>query len=88
MEDSIKLIDLFSVPESKLTYLSDIATDINYIPLETSKNSNINGIFKIATCNGKIYISQINEVLCFDSLGQFIHINYRGKTKTRENILI
>lgn len=78
---SIKVIDLFSEPESEITKVSDIATDLDYIPLQTSVNSLIKSITKIVTCNNKIYIrNNYDDILCFDRKGNFLYkLNKTGR---------
>ena len=71
---SIRVIDLLSEPESTISNLSDIATDVNYIPLETGKNSMIKFINKVIIRGDYIYINNAaNEILCFDMNGKFIN---------------
>ena len=38
-DGTIKVIDLFSEPESEIVKVSDIATNLKYIPLQTTENS-------------------------------------------------
>lgn len=68
-----KVIDLFPTRVPMITNISDIASDITYIPLETSKNSKIDFISEIAACNNNMYISTLKEVFCFDQDGQFLY---------------
>jgi len=71
---SIIVIDLHSETESKITRLSDIAKDIDYIPLQTSEKSLIKNIAKIISCENKIYIkNNVVEVMCFNNEGQFLY---------------
>jgi hypothetical protein len=71
---SIKVIDLLSEPESEITCLSEIALDIEYIPLETTKNSMIKNIDKVKIREKYIYLkNNVIEVMCFDRKGRFIN---------------
>jgi hypothetical protein len=79
-----EVIDLFSEPGSEITNLSDIASDVEYIPLQTSENSLISRIFNVKT-NGDIIIiyHAVNfnsELICFDNTGRFLNkLNKTGR---------
>jgi len=70
---SVRVIDLISEPESEFTRVSDIATDLVYIPLQTTNNSLIRFINKIETLDNKIFIKSSSEILCFDNKGNFLY---------------
>lgn len=70
---TIKTIDLLAPPASTLVNLSDIAIDVEYIPLQTTGNSLIERIGKIITCENRIYIKNGLEVMCFDKEGHFLY---------------
>jgi len=76
---TIKVIDVISSPDSEIINLSEIALDIEYIPLQTSKNILIEGIFEIITCANKIYVNTLTNVICFDIKGQFLYDLSRGE---------
>ncbi len=82
--DSVIEIDLLSEPESVITGLSDIAENIEYIPLQTTENSLI-GAFTLKTLNvdDRIYIQNggmAGEILCFDLNGKFLFkISNKGR---------
>lgn len=46
---TIRVIDILSEPGSEITNLSDIATDIDYIPLQTTANSLVGSIESTST---------------------------------------
>jgi hypothetical protein len=72
--NSVKVIDLLSEPESEITSLSEIESDIEYIPLETNNNSMIKNIDKVKIRDNYIYIkNNVLDVMCFDSKGQFLY---------------
>ena len=74
--ETVKVIDLLSEPESKVTKLSEIAANIEYIPLQTTKSSLIGPIIlKIININNRIFILNSGfqgEILCFDLNGKFL----------------
>ncbi len=74
--DSITRIDLLTEPESTIKKLSEIATTVEYIPLQTTENSFITSfVLKIVNKDDRIYIqnSQMrNEILCFNRDGKFL----------------
>lgn len=74
--DSVIEIDLLSEPESVITGLSDIAENIEYIPLQTTENSLIDAFtLKILNVGDRIYIQNggmAGEILCFDINGKFL----------------
>ncbi len=70
--DIIK-IDLLSEAESKISNLSDIASDIEYIPLQTIGNSLISRVDKVILTQDKIYLNNRgDEIMCFDKRGNFL----------------
>lgn len=88
-DGSIKVIDLLSEPESEITKLSDIATDLVYVPLQTTENSLIKSITKIVTCGNKIYIRNgYTDILCFDKEGKFLYkLNKPGRGPGEYNFI-
>lgn len=78
IEESIIKIDLLSEPESTVTRLSDIATDIEYISLETNNSSILGSIRqKIIATDSRFYIKSIigalnSCIFCFDRQGRFL----------------
>lgn len=71
--DNIGVIDLLSQPSDKLTKLSEIASDVEYIPLQTSKNSLISYIQDLKTDSTRFYIYILTKILCFDKKGKFLY---------------
>lgn len=80
-EDTIKTIDLLMEAESEITMLSEIAENIEYIPLETTENSLVGSVTKFIKCDKRIYIkNSFDEIICFDSEGKFINkLNKLGR---------
>jgi hypothetical protein len=74
--DSVIRIDLLSEPESKITKLSEIAENVEYIPLQTTDSSLIGPfILKIINRENRIYVRNSGlegEILCFDLVGKFL----------------
>ena len=67
------VIDLLESPIAEITNLSDIATDVEYIPLQTSEESMIRYVYDIRTSDNKIFINLNNRVLCFDKAGNYLY---------------
>ena len=74
--DSVLVIDLLSEPEFTIKKLSEIATNVEYIPLQTTESSLISSfVLKIVNIDKRIYISPsgfMREILCFDIDGKFL----------------
>jgi hypothetical protein len=87
--DSVLKIDLFSEPVSEITRVSDIATELTYIPLQTTENSLVKSITKILTSDNKIYIRNGNsDILCFDRKGKFLYkFNKTGRGPGEYNFI-
>ncbi|PKO98456.1 MAG: hypothetical protein CVU13_09870 [Bacteroidetes bacterium HGW-Bacteroidetes-8] len=69
----IPMIDLESaVGSGKVFNLSDVATEIRYIPLETKKESLISNVNKIYFENDRIYLFTNNNIVIFDSNGKHL----------------
>jgi hypothetical protein len=70
---SVIEIDLLSEPGSKVKNLSEIAENVEYIPLQTVHNSLI-GSFKqkIVNRDTKVYILSGMDITCFDLDGKFL----------------
>lgn len=82
--DSILEIDLLSEPESKITRLSEIAENVEYIPMQTTDSSLIGDLVrKIVNIDDRIYILNSgleSEILCFNTDGKFYYkINKSGR---------
>lgn len=88
-DDNIKVIDLLAEPESEITNVSDIATDLFYAPLQTTENSLIKSITKIITRENKIYIRNgYTDILCFDKDGKFLYkLNKPGRGPGEYNFI-
>lgn len=77
--DSVIRIDLLSNPKSTIKKLSEFAKDVEYIPLQTTKNSLLGEFaLKIVNVDNRIYIhnSGLNGgIMCFDTDGKFLFKN-------------
>lgn len=73
---SITRIDLLSESKSTMTKLSECASSVEYIPLQTTKNSLLGEFtMKIVSVEDKIYIQNSGldgEIMCFDITGKFL----------------
>lgn len=67
------VIDLLESTVSEITNLSDIATDVEYIHLQSSEESMIRYVYDIRTSNNKIYINHLRQILCFDNDGNYLY---------------
>ncbi len=68
----VDVIDITSTPKSTMTNLSEIASDIDYIPLETNENSLINRILNLKVQGNYIYVGTLESVLCFSKSGKYL----------------
>jgi hypothetical protein len=72
-ESQKKVIDLLISPNSELTNISEIATDIEYLPLQTTEKSIIRYILDLKQTQNGLYIrSNTNEVFHFDNSGNYL----------------
>ena len=83
----IKEIRLVSNPDSLITKISEIASDIEYIPLQPSSNTQIRSIDKIISRGNKIYINLVNDLICFNDKGHFLYQLYGNGKETDENVV-
>lgn len=71
--NSVLKIDLLSEPGAKITKLTEFAANIEYIPLQTTESSLMGNIRrKIVNTDDRIYIINVDEILCFDTDGIFL----------------
>jgi hypothetical protein len=75
LKDEIFVVDVLSVPTETVNFLSDVAENIDYVPLETKQECLIGHIHNFSvTDNGKFYVNQIGRgILAFDSTGKFLY---------------
>lgn len=77
---TIKTIDLLSPGGQQITNLSDIADDIQYIPLETNPDALMRFVGSLKSFNDKFYINTVLELLVFDNTGKFLYkLDQRGR---------
>ena len=67
------VIDLLSRPSGEITDLSEIASDIEYIPFQTSEESLIRYINFFKTSNNKFYVNTLMDIICFDKTGRYLY---------------
>jgi len=71
--DSVIKIDLISEPGSTLKKISEFASNIEYMPLQTTTNSLIGSfVRKVVTTDKSIYILCGSEIFCFNMNGEFL----------------
>lgn len=71
--DELIKIDLLSGADLTLSNLSEIASDIQYIPLQTIDSSLLSRIDKVVIQGDNIYINDSGtDIICFDKIGNFI----------------
>ena len=83
-KDSVIRIDLFSEPKSTVTKLSEFATNVEYIPLQTNENSLLwEFVIKIVHTDNRIFIQNGGlggEIMCFDMAGKYLFkLDNRGR---------
>ncbi len=79
-KDLTKIDIVGNLGNSRVIPLSEIATDISYIPLETTDSSLIGNIRLVLYENGCIYIVHSGIISLFDENGKFIrNIDRRGR---------
>lgn len=66
-------INLLASPVTDIMNVSEIATDIEYIPLQTVDNALIKFIYDIKASDEKYYIYTLTEIICFDRNGKFLY---------------
>lgn len=71
---NLRKIEIFSSTSVYATNLSQIASDVEYIPLQSSENCLFNYISDLKTDNDRIYINsnKPNEIFCFSKSGHFL----------------
>jgi hypothetical protein len=73
-------IDVESPSAMEIKNISDIATDVRYIPLETHPDALMRFVNYLKTGNDRFYISTVLEILCFDKNGKFLYkLNQQGR---------
>jgi hypothetical protein len=73
-------VDLLAQPDKEMKNLSDIASKVEYIPLQTSESSLTGFIYGITITGNRIYINALNRILCFDKSGNYIYnLNKNGR---------
>jgi len=70
---SIVTLDIVTPDGPELTNLSEIAVDIQYIPLETSPKTVMRFLNYLKATEDKYYFNTILELLCFDKNGKFLY---------------
>ena len=70
---TIKTIDVLSPAGPEIKNLSEVATDIQYIPLETSPEALLRFVNFFKELNNKFYINTGREILCFNKSGKFLY---------------
>lgn len=79
-ESSIPAINILESPDAEMKNISEIGTDIRYIPLETTAKNAMRFIREIRFVNQKFYVYAIAEILCFDKNGKYLYkLSRQGK---------
>jgi hypothetical protein len=77
---SIISIDVLTPTGPELKNLSDIAEDIQYIPLETHPEALMKFVSGLKVTDDKFYIRNVSELLCFDKKGKLLYkLNKQGR---------
>ena len=79
--DSVLEIDLFSESKPAGGKLSSFADDIEFIPLQTTRESLIGGpARRVVSREQRIYVSDATRIMCFDIEGRFLYkLNKLGR---------
>ncbi len=74
-------IDVLSSPKSSIINLSDIATDVEYVPLQTTPNSIMGRIINIKVRGNYIYVATTDtKLFCYDISGKYLfNLNKVGR---------
>jgi hypothetical protein len=72
-KSSVVTIDIQASTGPEIKNLSEIATDIQYIPLQTAPEALMRFVTYLKTSNDKFYINTVREILCFDKSGKFLY---------------
>jgi len=81
-QNEVKIIDIeAAVGTGRVMELSEIAGKVQYVPLETTKESLVNGgIITLSYVNGLIYVMEMSQVKIFDSGGKYLStVNRQGR---------
>ena len=79
-ESKVNVIDLLTPVTDKLTNLSDIATVVDYIPLQTIDSSLLSRINTVKVRGNYLYISTFEEVFCYNKVGRYLFkLNKKGR---------
>jgi hypothetical protein len=87
VDSEITKIAVVSRPDSIITKVSDIASDIEYIPLQQSTCTQIYTIDKIVARENKIYINLVGNILCFNNQGHFLYKLYGNSKEQEKNVV-
>ena len=72
-DPSVITIDIRPSTLPELKNLSEIASDIQYIPIETSPEALMRSVMNLKATDDKFYINTMLELLCFDKSGKFLY---------------
>jgi hypothetical protein len=74
----IRKIDVISRPDSIIYNLSDIASDIQYIPLHTPSILHFVYIYKIVNSQHNIFINSGDNLFCYSDSGKFLYSLFKN----------
>lgn len=86
-DNKIIRLRIVSSPDSIISEASVIADDIEFIPLQHPAGIRIEAIDKIIARDNKIYISLINNLICFDNHGNFLYKLFGNGNDADENLV-
>ena len=79
-DDKILKLDILAETKYELKNLSEVSSDIQYIPLQTTDNSLMGVVRRIRVTDKNLYISTVDQVFCFNKDGQYLNkLNKRGR---------
>lgn len=70
---ALETIDLISQNTTELSDLSDIASNIDYVPLQTKDSCLIGRMTTMKAIGDNFYIPDFSKILCFDKTGKYLY---------------
>jgi hypothetical protein len=71
-KNKLNEIVVLSEPVKEITRLSEIASDISYIPLQTNDSSLMGHIFSLKATGNFFYFRTLDKIYCFSDQGNFL----------------
>ncbi|MBN2666121.1 MAG: 6-bladed beta-propeller [Bacteroidales bacterium] len=86
-DSPVTTIDVLSPAGTEIKNLSEIASDIRYIPLETNPDALMVFIRSLKTSSDRFYLNAVREILCFENqVNSYISLILRGGGQVNTHI--